>query len=145
MVQLDDYGDSLILAHGQSIGACDTCVENEINQTQGIQATVFGILTEAPGSGSGEPPVLTVTSVTAYDGAACDAFYAENNLEDPLGDAVCEPLPPGNFCVSGFVMDTTCIEQGFYFDDPDAYPLLSPELHTVRKNAAASTMPQERV
>jgi len=131
VVQLDDNGDALILEHGLTIGDCDLC-DNTVNQHAGIQATVFGILSQEPGRGVGEPPVLTVTSVEAYDATACDAFYSENEIEDPLADEECLPNPEGNFCVSGFVMDTVCIEQGYYFDDLDANPLREPELHTVR-------------
>ena len=131
VVQLDDNGDTLVFEFGQTVGACDLCLSDSLNQTHGIQATVYGNLTEAPGNSEAEPPILTVTAVRPYDAMACEAFYEETGQPDPSEELECLASVEPNFCISGFVMDTTCIEQGFYFDNTDADPLREPETHTV--------------
>merc|ERR1719414_1996614 len=53
--------------------------------------------------------------------AACEA-------DDDVTTTTTTPAPGA--CFTGYVVDTTCLNQGFFFDNTDANPLLNPEVHS---------------
>lgn len=73
-VQLDDTGNSLVVAEARRLGSCGTC-DGTGNLTQGFAATIVGTLDEDAIPGSEQevsvdmivPPTLTVTEVLPLD------------------------------------------------------------------------------